>query len=755
MDADRLLDGLNEAQRRAVTSSVVPLCILAGAGSGKTRVLTRRIAYRAATDQHDPHRVLALTFTRKAAGELTQRLRQLGLRDSVVAGTFHGVAYAQLRSRWADRNITPPALLDRKVGFVARLLPSTRASSTRTAKDVLPLDVVSEIEWAKARRVTPEQYPSAAKAASRKIAMEPAQVAEVYRRYEEEKRARRMVDFDDLLSLCLRDLGRDTSFAEAQRWRFRHFFVDEYQDVNPLQQALIQAWLGERTDLCVVGDPQQAIYAWNGADARYLNGFTSTWQRGEVVRLADNYRSSPQILAVANAVLAGSLSSRRAADAGEAPGTLRPNRPDGPVPTIRAYPDDKAEAQGIARAVRDAHQPGASWSAQAILVRTNAQTSQLETALREARIPFRVKGGTSLLEQPEVKAALRDLRNQRDSFAGALTDLETLAARGLGPAGDGDLGPDEWSRATATAAVGVATEPDADSRQANLDALVRLAHDYAALDRYASTSGFLAWLAETNRSDQPDAHGDAVDITTFHTAKGLEWPIVHVAGLEQGLVPIGHAGTPAELAEERRLFYVAVTRAQRQLSCTWAETRVFGTRTSNRERSAYLAQVEAACVALARDEFPTDWSAYFAAQRATDDRERAKAGAGSGSRPSRGSGHQDPPSGQGALALDRPAARRGASQARARLRSGRVGGALSTFADDDLPLLELLKDWRRDAARAASVPSFVVFDDATLEIIATRRPSTAEELSGIAGVGPVKVMRYGDGILAVIAGGAA
>ncbi len=780
MDADRLLDGLNEAQRRAVTTSVVPLCILAGAGSGKTRVLTRRIAYRAATDQHDPNRVLALTFTRKAAGELTQRLRHLGLRDSVIAGTFHGVAYAQLRARWADRNIAPPALLDRKVGFVARLMPSSTRSSGRTTKDVLPLDVVSEIEWAKARRVTPDQYPSAAKAASRKIAMEPAQVAKVYRQYEEEKRARRMVDFDDLLSLCLRDLGRDALFAEAQRWRFRHFFVDEYQDVNPLQQALIEAWMGDRTDLCVVGDPQQAIYAWNGADARYLNGFTSTWQRGEVVRLADNYRSSPQILAVANAVLAGSLSSRRAAEAGEQPGALRPNRPDGPVPTIRAYPDDKAEAQGIARAVRDAHQPGASWRAQAILVRTNAQTSLLEAALRAARIPFRVKGGTSLLEQPEVKAALRDLRQQRDSFAGALTDLETLAARGLGGSGDGELGPDEWSRSTATAIVGAPSEPDADSRQANLDALVRLGHDYAALDPYASTSGFLAWLAETNRSDQPDAQGDAVDITTFHAAKGLEWPIVHVAGLEQGLVPIGHAGTPAELAEERRLFYVAVTRAQRQLACSWAETRMFGTRTSNRDRSPYLAQVDAACRAVARDEVPTDWSAYFAEQRAAADRDRAEVtpspGGGRGRR-ANGSAPGTtnattkattkattnrkptgaPPAGagvdqrQGALALDRPGGRRGAQAARARLSSGRVGGALSTFADDDLPLLEALKDWRRDAARAASVPSYVVFDDATLEAIATRRPATPAALQAVPGVGPVKIVRYGDSVLAVIA----
>jgi len=716
VDPDRLLDGLNEAQRRAVTSSVVPLCILAGAGSGKTRVLTRRIAYRAATDQHDPRRVLALTFTRKAAGELNQRLRQLGLRDSVVAGTFHAVAYAQLRSRWADRNITPPTLLDRKVGFVARLLPPSVRSS-RTARDVLPLDVVAEIEWAKARRVTPEHYPSAAKAASRKAPLEPRQIAEIFERYEQTKRDRRMVDFDDLLSLCTRDLTRDQAFADAQRWRHRHFFVDEYQDVNPLQQGLLEAWLGDRNDLCVVGDPNQAIYAWNGADAKYLTDFTGKWNRGEVVRLAENYRSSPQVLAVANAVLAGSLAGRRAAEQGEVLGALNANRPDGPVPSVRSFPDDRAEARGIARAARDHHQPHSSWSAQAVLVRTNAQTAVIEDALRKAGIPFRVKGGTSLLDQPEVKAVLRELRGRRDPFAGALTDLETMAER--------DLAVREDDSESVPSVPGTADgEVDADSRAANLQGLVRLGHDYLAIDPNATTAGFLAWLAETNRSDQPDAYGDAVDVMTFHAAKGLEWPIVHLAGIEQGLVPIGHAQKPAELAEERRLFYVAVTRAESTLSCTWAQTRVFGTRTANREPSPYLAQVEAACEALVADNVPTDWGAFFKSRAEAD--------------------------GQSQLDLDgkvRP--ERGAR--RAKSKSGRAAGALSTLDDRDRELFEALKEWRATVARAASVPAFVVFHDTTLETIATARPRSTGDLLKVSGVGPVKVTRYGDGLLDVIA----
>jgi DNA helicase-2/ATP-dependent DNA helicase PcrA len=250
--ADALLDGLNDAQTAAVTSSATPLCILAGAGSGKTRVLTRRIAWRAATDSLDPRHVLALTFTRKAAGELTQRLRQLGLQDQLAAGTFHGVAYAQLRGRWAERGIEPPTLLDRKVGFVARLLPSSRAQ-------VPAMDVVAEIEWAKARLVAPDRYAEEAERAGRRPPMSGDEVARVYARYEEQRRRSRLVDFDDLLRVCARDLLADPDFAAAQRWRFQHVFVDEFQDVNPLQQSLLDAWLGDRLDLCVVGDPNQAI----------------------------------------------------------------------------------------------------------------------------------------------------------------------------------------------------------------------------------------------------------------------------------------------------------------------------------------------------------------------------------------------------------------------------------------------------------------------------------------------------------------
>lgn len=651
MDADPLLDGLNDAQRQAVASTALPLCILAGAGSGKTRVLTRRIAWRVAQGDVDPRHVLALTFTRKAAGELTHRLRNLGLRDSVAAGTFHGIAYAQLRARWADRGIRPPTLLDRKVGFVARLLPPA------VARAASPLDVVAEIEWAKARVVAPADYAEAASKAGRRPPVEPAAIGEVFARYEQDKRERRMVDFDDLLRLCRRDLVQDREFAAAQRWRFRHLFVDEFQDVNPLQHQLLEAWLGDHLDLCVVGDPNQAIYAWNGADAGYLRTFASRHPTAEVVRLVENYRSSPQILQVANAVLSGRAESNRS-DA------LRATRPDGPIPTLRGHTDERAEAAAVARAVRDHHRPGGRWAEQAVLVRTHAQGALIEQALASAGIPHRVRGARGLLEVPEVRQALRTLR--------AAPDLPTAIA---------DLG-DAASQATD------------EEQAANLDALVRLGQDYLAVDGAPTMAGFTAWLSSSQ--DQPDGHGDAVEIATFHAAKGLEWPIVHLAGLEQGLVPIGHARTPDALDEERRLLYVAVTRAERELLCTWADERTFGSRTVRREPSAYLEPVQAVCDRLA-------------------------------GRPVR------PPA-----RAPRPARSR-----------ARAAGAANGPPDGSV--LSALKAWRLDVARAAAVPAYVVFNDRTLEAIASAKPRTRDELLALPGIGEVKVSRYGDDVLRLVA----
>lgn len=678
MDADALLEGLNPQQTRAVTATTSPLCILAGAGSGKTRVLTRRIAWRAATGDLDPRHVLALTFTRKSAGELTQRLRSLGLRDSVAAGTFHSVAYAQLRGRWADRGITPPTLLDRKVGFVLRLL-------TGAEKNIPAIDIVSEIEWAKARMIEPEKYAAASVAAGRRPPMDPNEIARIFGRYEDARRDQRLIDFDDILRVCRRDLLSDPEFAASQRWRFQHLFVDEFQDVNPLQHALLNAWRGDRLDLCVVGDPNQAIYAWNGADPELLRRFPRDFPTAEVVRLTENYRSTPQILAVANAVLAG---SGRSVDLA---GSLSATRNDGPVPVVQSYDNDSAEAKGIARSVRDHHGPGSRWSGQAVLVRTNAQIPAIEEAFTTAQIPFRVRGAAPLLEQPEIKAALAEMRRSTGPFEDALADLAVSV--------------------DSTEATG----DRAEERRANVDALVQLGRDYVSVETGPSMPGFYAWLAATTRADQPDRWGDAVEITTFHAAKGLEWPIVHLGGIEQGLVPIGHAKTGEALSEELRLFYVAITRAERELVCSWAGQRRFGTKTVNRNRSSYLDTVVAASAAL---------------RAGTDPVEVGK-----------GVSLSAPP----------PPAPTRRSKTRPDLPRPAKTDTPAELDEADSKLFLALRSWRSDRAKAASMPAFVICNDRTLTEIAANRPGTTDELLEVHGFGEIKATRFGDEILAIVA----
>ncbi len=672
MDPVRILADLDERQRLAVTTPASPLRILAGAGSGKTRVLTRRIAHRVATESADPRHVLALTFTRKAAGELRARLGQLGLRDDLAAGTFHAVAYAQLRSLWADRGQRPWTLVDRKVPLVAELLP--RRTRSRTAV----LDAVGEIEWAKARRVGPQGYPDAAAAAGRRPGVESAVVAEVFERYEEAKRSRRLLDFDDLLDGWRRAIERGDDFARAQRWRFRHLFVDEFQDVNPLQHAVLEALAGDQPDLCVVGDPRQAIYAWNGADARYLVDFDRYWPGGATVELVDNYRSTPQVLDVAASVLTAP-GARGAGVAGGASTHLRAHRPDGPAPTLTSHPDDAAEAAGVARRVRDSHTPGGRWGRQAVLVRTNAQTALVEQALRAAGVPVRVRSGGGLLDQPEVRDALREIRRSPGPFTTAIADLAAIAA-----AAAADRNPDGAE--------------GADDRAANLETLVRLARDYATLVPVPEAGGFVAWLGTSSSGDATNS--DAVEVATFHAAKGLEWPVVHLAGLEDGLVPIGHARAAADAAEERRLFYVAATRAAEQLHCTWSTERTFGERKVSRRRSPYLDE------AVEAGAFPT---------------------------------------------APTPPRRRGGGGAAPRARRGSRDGARRANLTED-PLTTALRSWRAERAKASRAPAYTVFNDETLEDLVLRRPGSADELLEVRGIGPIKVSRFGDELLAIIAG---
>jgi DNA helicase-2/ATP-dependent DNA helicase PcrA len=536
---DPLLDDLDPEQRTAVLSDGAPLCIVAPAGSGKTRVLTRRIARRIRDGSADPSHVLVITFTRRAAGELASRLRVLGPRDAVAAGTFHGLAYRLLRQRWEDQRRRAPGLAVSRLRLVEEALGDLRRSPRRGAAQ----EVTAEIDWARARQVGPAAYAGAAAAAGRRTALAPAEVADLYGRYEALKRERRVVDFDDLLSLVVAEMARDGAYADAVRWRYRHLFVDEYQDVNPLQQALLEAWRGGRPDLCVVGDPQQAIYGWNGADGRWLEDFTGHHPGATVVHLRQSHRSTPQIVGLGHAVLTGS---------GE--GGPVATRPDGAPPRAIAFADPDAEAAGVAAIVRDVRLPGGRWRAIAVLARTNAQLQPVAAALTRAGIPHRRRAGP--IDDPATAAALVELRSVTGPGSLRAWLQDTLG--GAGPS-DEDAG-DDAGEAT--------TRDDGDPGPTLPAAFVRAAEDLLAQDPAADGPTLRAWLLASG-GDGLAVDDDAVALSTFHAAKGLEWPTVVVVGLVPGLVPHAGARTTAARHEERRLLHVAVTRAEREVVLTW------------------------------------------------------------------------------------------------------------------------------------------------------------------------------------------
>lgn len=670
MDADALLSGLDEEQVRAVTSEAHPLVVLAPAGSGKTRVLTRRIAYQCAIGRADPRHVLALTFTRKAAGELVDRLRRLGLRSETTAGTFHAVAWGVLRTRWADQRRDPPTLLDRKGGLLAEVAPRV---ANRPVRQVAA-DLAGEIEWAKARMITPDAYEAAVAAAGRRPPLRAALVAEAYAAYEHRKQRSGLVDFDDLLGLCARALETDEAFAAAQRWRFRHLYVDELQDVNALQFRLIEAWRGDRYDVTAVGDPQQAIYGWNGADASFLLDIHRHWPPAQVIQLRRSYRSTPQILQAAATVL------REARQPAQEVAAVRP---EGLAPHLAGHPNDRAEAVAVARAVRLAHAPGRPWRDQAILVRTHAQTVLIAEALREAGIPHRLRGGAAFLERPEVRRALRELRSHDEPLGTALADLEATI----------DLEPDdEGGDAEARAeAAGV------------LAALVRMGRDYLRLDPLGRTDSFVRWLHATIHTEgDGGTGGDAVDVATFHAAKGLEWGVVHLAGVEDGYVPIAHARTPAARAEEARLLYVAMTRAQRELRISWAEARTFGSKVVERRRSPLLDPLVATYRPAAA--MPAALATCPIAPPVED-------------------------------FADQVAAQR---------------EALASLRRREVPGLEELHRWREGAARAARAEPSAVVADHVLARIAKAQPKDLDELAAVHGVGIILAHRFGPEILAAL-----
>ena len=560
--SEALLAGLDPEQRQVALAARGPVCVLAGAGTGKTRAITYRIAYAALSGTVDPAHVLALTFTVRAAGELRGRLRQLGV-GQVRASTFHAAALRQLNYFW-PRVVggRPPQLIDSKAGLVREAAKRARVRLDGTPGALA--DTAAEIEWAKVIQVRPDGYPAAAVAAGRSALAGADNLAAVFAAYEELRRERHLIDFESVLELTAAILIDSRVAAGQVHDIFRHFVVDEYQDVNPLQKLLLEAWLGDRDDLCVVGDPNQVIYSFTGATSTYLTGFTAEFPAATMVRLVRDYRSTPQVVAVANQLV-------RSAS------PLAAQRPPGPRPVLIEYPDDAAEAAGLAHRVRTLMTAGVPAREIAILVRVNADTERFELALAEAGLPYVIRGAERFYDRPVVRQALVLLRG---------------AARGETAGDSSDSLPDSVRHVLT--GIGLTPRPPSALRGAasvrenweSLAAIAQLADDMHAAGPEATLADFSAEL--TMRADLGQAPAvDGVTLASMHAAKGLEWDAVLLPGLVEGLMPIVHARTAEALEEERRLLYVAVTRAREHLCLSWSSARAPGAR-GGRQRSRFL-----------------------------------------------------------------------------------------------------------------------------------------------------------------------
>lgn len=680
--ASDLLAALDPEQRQVAETLRGPVRVLAGAGTGKTRAITHRIAHGVATGVYAPTEVLAVTFTTRAAGEMRQRLRTLGA-SGVQARTFHSAALRQLRFFWPRvHGHDLPELVESKLGLLAGAARRLRVQ----ADQALLRDLASEIEWAKVSNVGPDDYARVAPARARSVSsLAPAEVARLYAGYEHHKRDQGRMDMEDVLLFCAGLLADEEAVAAQVRRQYKWFVVDEFQDVSPLQSALLDLWLGGRDEICVVGDPAQTIYSFAGADAAHLRDFTRRHPGATALELVRNYRSTPEVVATANRLLAGTPSAGV---------DLVAQQAAGPEVTHAGHADEVAEAEAVAGRIAALRRQGVPASEIAVLFRINAQSETFEEALSAAGVPYVVRGAARFFDRPEVRQAVTLLRGTARSGQGGDDLVETVRATLAGLGWSSEAPPRGETR----------------NRWESWQALADQADQFAAAGGEAATLGSFVDELDRRAAEQHAPVADGVTLATFHAAKGLEWDAVFCCGLQDGTLPITYAESAAQVEEERRLLYVGLTRARRHLALSWAQARQPGGRQSRRP-SRFLDPE------LTGQASPTR---------------------GSGSRGSRGA----------RKALTCRECGRPLDTA-AEKKVGRCGDCPASYDEE---LYDRLRAWRLARAAQDGVPAFVVFTDATLQLVAEHRPDSEAALLRLSGVGRTKLERYGDDVLAVVAG---
>lgn len=699
-DPDALLEALDPEQRQVAMQVTGPLSVLAGAGTGKTRAITYRLAYGSAIGAFDPGSVLAVTFTQRAAAEMRTRLRDLGV-PGAQARTFHSAALRQLRYFW-PRAIGGPMrpIMDYKAPIVANAARRLGLSIDKTAIR----DMSAEIEWAKVSMIGPDAYVDAATTQLREAPadLDLETMANLLAAYEDSKDERGVIDFEDVLLLLTGLLQERDDIARAVRSQYRNFVVDEFQDVSALQFALLQEWLGGRHDVCVVGDVAQTIYSFAGADPAYLVNFEKYHPGARRVQLNRDYRSTPQIVSIANKVLEGAASTRRrdtAADKGMPEGAVRlkSQRPSGPAVSFVSYADDQSEAAGIAAHIKSLTEDGVPLQNIAILYRTNAQSEAFEQALADAGIGFIIRGGEKFFEREEIRRAMVILRQLvRINLPGAATnsgggsEARNLDAPGKPEQVDASgLGLEENTvEAVKNVASGLGWTVKPPSGQGavrekweSLDALVNLAIEREDLP----LAEFVQELNERAEAQlAPTISG--VTLSSLHAAKGLEWEAVFLAGTSEGLLPISLAKTPEAIEEERRLLYVGVTRAKTHLVVSYAKSRGAG-RNKTRENSRFLDSI-----------WPVEEYKPIKPKRVAP----------------------------------------------------KLKDELADAPEDVKRLFEELRQWRLQLSKEISKPAYTIFTDRTLMAIADAKPETLIQLRTIPGIGATKSEKYGADVLKII-----